>query len=115
MGEVTTIASGVFRLVGMNRRVFLASTATVLLGADPPRKFLLATQEQARRMQDAVLHGQVKDRTAVIDRLAEAALKAGPWSVTYHRPVGLGVDAGPNDYYSEGPYWWPDPKNPNGP
>lgn len=66
-------------------------------------------------MQDAVLHGQVKDRAAVIEKLADAALKAGPWSVTYHRPEGLGVNAGPNDYYSEGPYWWPDPKNPKGP
>jgi hypothetical protein len=44
---------------------------------------------------------------------ADAALKAGPWSVTYHRPPN--VQAGPNDYYSEGPYWWPNPKNPGGP
>ena len=44
---------------------------------------------------------------------AEAALKAGPWSVTNHRPEN--VTAGPHDYYSEGPYWWPDPKNPEGP
>ena len=44
---------------------------------------------------------------------AASALKAGPWSVTNHRPPK--VKAGPNDYYSEGPYWWPDPKNPNGP
>ena len=92
------------RLVDMNRRVFLFSTATSVLAADSPRKFLLATQEQARRMQDAVLHGLVKDRAAAIERLAEAALKAGPWSVTDHRPVGLSVNAGPNDYYSEGPY-----------
>jgi hypothetical protein len=46
-------------------------------------------------------------------RNAGSALKAGPWSVTNHRPPN--VKAGPNDYYSEGPYWWPDPKNPNGP
>ncbi|SPE43576.1 conserved hypothetical protein [Candidatus Sulfopaludibacter sp. SbA3] len=25
------------------------------------------------------------------------------------------MDAGPNDYVSEGPYWWPDPKNPGAP
>ena len=46
-------------------------------------------------------------------RNADAALQAGPWSVTNHRPDR--VKAGPDDYYSEGPYWWPDPKNPNGP
>ena len=35
--------------------------------------------------------------------------------MTSHRPQGLKVDAGPNDYFSEGPYWWPDPNNPAGP
>ena len=24
-------------------------------------------------------------------------------------------EGGKNDYFSEGPYWWPDPSNPNGP
>jgi hypothetical protein len=51
----------------------------------------------------------------VFDRFTSGALKAGPWSVTSKRPQGLGVTAGPHDYVSEGPYWWPDPKNPNGP
>lgn len=40
-------------------------------------------------------------------------MAAGPWSVTSKRPPGAGAQV--NDYYSEGPYWWPDPKNPNGP
>ncbi len=44
---------------------------------------------------------------------AGKALRSGPWTVTTHRPSG--VDAKPNDYYSEGPYWWPDPKNPKAP
>ncbi len=48
-----------------------------------------------------------------VRRNADAALHAGPWTVTSHRPDN--VTAGPNDYYSEGPYWWPDPKNPKGP
>jgi Alginate lyase len=52
---------------------------------------------------------------ARLEKYAAAALKAGPWSVTSHRAEGLGVAAGPHDYYSEGPYWWPDPKNPTGP
>jgi len=57
-----------------------------------------------------------KLRTAANDTVREnaaAALKSGPWSVTTHRPPN--VDAGPNDYYSEGPYWWPDPKDPKAP
>ena len=49
----------------------------------------------------------------VIRQNADAALKQGPWTVTAHRPDN--VKAGLNDYYSEGPYWWPDPEHPNGP
>jgi hypothetical protein len=41
-------------------------------------------------------------------------ISRGPWSVTFHRP-GARSKAGPHDFFSEGPYWWPDPKNPNGP
>ena len=49
-----------------------------------------------------------------IHRFAERALKLGPWSVTAHRPPNAaGLDV--HEYYSEGPYWWPDPKNPKGP
>ena len=33
--------------------------------------------------------------------------------MTTHRPEN--VTAGPHDYYSEGPYWWPNPANPKGP
>ncbi len=44
---------------------------------------------------------------------AENALQRGPWSVTFFdSPV---VSGDPHDYYSEAPYWWPDPSNPDGP
>ena len=46
-------------------------------------------------------------------KLAEERMTRGPWSVTFNRaPVPSGD---PHDYYSEAPYWWPDPKNPQGP
>lgn len=41
-------------------------------------------------------------------------ISRGPWSVTFKRPGALSK-AGPHDFFSEGPYWWPDPKNPKGP
>ncbi len=44
---------------------------------------------------------------------AGAWLSQGPWSVTIARPEN--TPAGPNDFFSEGPYWWPDPANPNAP
>ena len=44
---------------------------------------------------------------------AEAALAAAPQTVTAApNPRSAG---GPHDFSSEGDYWWPDPKNPDGP
>lgn len=46
-------------------------------------------------------------------RLATAALDAKPKTVVAVRnPRSAG---GPHDFSSEGDYWWPDPKNPDGP
>ena len=67
---------------------------------------ILVTAPQAARLRSIVVPDAVR-------RIAAPALKSGPWTVTSHRPDN--VTAGPNDYYSEGPYWWPDPKNPTGP
>jgi hypothetical protein len=46
-------------------------------------------------------------------KAAEAYLKEAPVTVTAsHSPRSTG---GPHDYFSEGDYWWPDPKNAAGP
>src|SRR5580704_6850766 len=97
----------------LNRREFvgLIGAAAVAAAADQPHSQILIDFEDGARMRDFAK----RDRAALADQLASAALLAGPWSVTYHRPAGLNVNAGPNDYVSEGPYWWPDPKNPAGP
>ncbi len=48
-------------------------------------------------------------------RVARAeTIGLGPFSVTFARPAG-GTPAGRHDYFSEGPYWWPNPMNPDGP
>jgi hypothetical protein len=44
---------------------------------------------------------------------AENCLREGPWTVTADRPKGIDLD--PHEYYSESPYWWPNPANPTGP
>ena len=50
------------------------------------------------------------------DRILKAAqkyLREEPITVTaYSSPRSAG---GPHEYFSEGDYWWPDPKNPDGP
>ncbi len=67
---------------------------------------ILITRVQAEKLRTGTLPEAVRANI-------RAALQAGPWSVTSERPEH--VSAGLNDYYSEGPYWWPDPKNPGGP
>jgi hypothetical protein len=78
--------------------------------------FLLMNRQEAETIRDSIQTGQ-PETSALAARLrheADRALEAGPWSVTYHRPKdvpGIGL----HDFFSEGPYWWPDPKNPDGP
>ncbi len=50
---------------------------------------------------------------ARLSKDAEEWLRRGPWSVTSARPSN--TPAGKHDFFSEGPYWWPDPANPNAP
>src|SRR6185436_18711156 len=53
------------------------------------------------------------DERPRVVHLAEAALAAPPMTiVTARNPRSAG---GPHDFSSEGDYWWPDPKNPDGP
>lgn len=93
----------------LSRRSFcLVAAATAAPAAAPAKSLILIRPVQAPRMK-----AQLGGSTPIIRELADAALKAGPWSVTTSRPKD--VKAAPNDYYSEGPYWWPDPNNPGGP
>jgi hypothetical protein len=98
-------------MVSITRRRFCWSTCALLAlpaSAATDDHLIVVTADQARRMRQSL--GPAAD---VVRANADAALAAGPWSVTAHRPKD--VPAGPNDYFSEGPYWWPDPKNPGSP
>lgn len=57
--------------------------------------------------------GEWEDIHRGLQRKADEAMKKGPWSVTSFGSVAPNGD--PHDYYSEAPYWWPDPENPDGP
>ena len=68
-------------------------------------------------VNDPVLRNVVPDlRTIERQRVLSAAdkyLTEKPITITaYHSPRSAG---GLHDFFSEGDYWWPDPKNPNGP
>jgi Alginate lyase len=76
----------------MNRRTFLSLPAALAF---------------ARRADLAAI-----DRDRVL-RAARRYLAEAPLTITAARSDRSA--GGPHDYFSEGDYWWPDPKNPDGP
>jgi hypothetical protein len=79
----------------MNRRNFLTACAALPLAAAAP-SFNLPAMERTRVLRNA-----------------EKYLSDQPATVTAAQsPRSTG---GPHDFFSEGDYWWPDPKNPDGP
>jgi hypothetical protein len=92
----------------MHRRSFLKGAAlagaALRIHAAPLAPLLYLSREEAARLKPH----------ARLAREAELAMTRGPWSVTAHRPGALS-QAGPHDFFSEGPYWWPDPAKPGGP
>lgn len=78
------------------------------------RSFLLTplALAGAHAVDGQTLDLQAIERPRVL-RLAAQYLREQPITVTAaSSPRSAG---GPHDYFSEGDYWWPDPKNPNGP
>ena len=89
----------------ITRRSFVAGVAGTA-GALAVSRALAAPAEDAYAMVAKV------DRTRILDA-AERYLAEEPVTVTAaHSKRSQG---GPHDYFSEGDYWWPDPKNPGGP
>lgn len=82
----------------MNRREFLAaSTAT-----------LWSLKSSAQPLVDVARI----DRARILNA-ANRYLGKQPRTISSVRAARS--EGGPHDYFSEGDYWWPDPKNPNGP
>ena len=75
----------------------------------------LASEDEAEAIHSAVVRKEAWTQDAVHRLRAEAdrRMREGSWTVTSDRPKGLDLD--PHDYYSEAPYWWPDPEHPGGP
>lgn len=87
--------------------------SAVLRAAEPPGQSLIfLSAADAVRIRAAVQAGERWTERPVRALRAEAEkwMRLGPWSVTYHRPPGAA--AGPNRYYSEATYYWPDPADP---
>jgi hypothetical protein len=108
---VYDIATGV-HVTRRNLLKWSALLGPVLKATEKSAPLLMVHGDQLDRMRSLLAREQ-SSPAAVLKDLAAAAQKAGPWSVTFHRPDHVQLE--PNDYFSEGPYWWPDPANPDGP
>ncbi len=105
----------------MRRREFLAALSVAgaaspyLQGGTAGDSLILLTGDEAARLRKAVPNatGRLGERVKELRALADKELHNGPWNVVSHRPPGATFDV--HEYYSEGPYFWPDPKNPKGP
>jgi hypothetical protein len=71
---------------------------------------LPAVADEAREMKDFDI---VEVERARILKKAASYLSEAPRTVTADRCARS--EGGSHDYYSEGDYWWPDPKKPDGP
>lgn len=93
--------------------IFLAITCIGPAFSADDAVFLFSRRE-ARTIKEQVTakDPRIMPVVGMLRREAERCMNAGPWSVTYHRPTGTA--AGPHDFFSEGPYWWPDPAHPDG-
>ena len=110
--DVRGLVTGYLRAAGGGRAVpvrrvgiVTARPVDLLFFSDKEAQDLRAGVE---RQDPRVLPAAERVRKAADRRLAQ-----GPWSVTFARPND--TTAGSHDFYSEGPYWWPDPKSPAGP
>ncbi len=61
----------------------------------------------AAHLEEYLAHDRVRIMAA-----ADAALKLAPLTITAQRAKLS--EGGPNDFYSNGDYWWPDPSKPDG-
>jgi hypothetical protein len=93
--------------------VFLVLFSLSVQAADIP--MTLVSDLEAEPMHSAIVRREAwtVDDVRRLRAEADKRMREGPWTVTSERPKGVEID--PHDYYSEAPYWWPDPQNPSGP
>lgn len=89
--------------------LLLLSSATLLFS----RSLLTGKEEQQGISREVMLQQVVETEKERVLRCAEKLLNEKPRTVTASAsPRSAG---GKHDFFSEGPYWWPDPAKPGGP
>jgi hypothetical protein len=97
------------------RRHFCTAAAGVFAAALAEPKLLPARTSKSQSAASAKTSAfdlRAIERERVL-RSANRYLKESPITVTSYTSVRSA--GGKHDYFSEGDYWWPDPKNPDGP
>ena len=97
------------------KTVFLIFGTILCLVETGQTQTLLFTGLQLAVLDTAVLEKKVAIQPYLTElrEYADLYMKKGPWSVTFN--TGKSISGDPHDYYSEAPYWWPDPDDPDAP
>ncbi|PWU02535.1 MAG: hypothetical protein C5B51_20560 [Terriglobia bacterium] len=100
--------------IAVVRILALLILAVSCASAAPPT-MVVVSEDEADPVRSALTRKEAwtQDSARRLRAEADRRMNQGPWSVTYERPAGLALD--PHDYYSEAPYWWPNPDDPAGP
>ena len=94
--------------------VFFAVVEGVWAGK-PPGRLLLLRRADLEFVRQRTAEGDSTYLPALrrLRQQADTALRDGPWSVVEKKVLPASGDK--HDYLSFGPYWWPDPGNPDAP
>jgi hypothetical protein len=100
-------------LVGVGSGAEAGGRQPNVLTVNAPRVFLLdARQLEANRLRVREGDKTLAAPVARLEREARQALAAGPFSIVGKTVMPPSGDK--HDYMSQAPYFWPDPKSPNG-
>lgn len=93
----------------MRTAILFILAVVCLCAADTPRT--LVSDDEADPIHSAIIRKEAwtLDPARRLRAEAEKRVKEGPWTVTSDRPNGIEIDE--HDYYSEAPYWWPNPED----
>lgn len=95
-------------------RIACLYALAALLSQAATTPMTLVSEGEADPLRSAITRKEAwtQDAARRLRAIADRRMKEGPWSVTFERPRG--IDLTDHDYYSEAPYWWPNPDEPSG-
>ncbi|KAA3614658.1 MAG: hypothetical protein D8M58_09365 [Calditrichaeota bacterium] len=95
--------------------ITLLFSIKLFAGENQKQAFLYFEESEIEKLKSEVekSNPQLKPYLEELQQFANVFLKKGPWSVTDYKSPSISKD--PQDYYSESPYWWPNPDNPDAP